>query len=326
MRFMMAVAVAAAVFGGAVQAAPLVVKFSHVVAENTPKGQAALKFKERAEALLPGKVRVEIYPNSQLFGDSKEMEAVALGDVQMIAPSLSKFDRFTKKLQVFDLPFLFDDTEAVDKFQASAVGQSLLQSIKDKGLLGLTYWHNGLKQLSANKPLLVPADANGLKFRVQNSDVLVAQFQAIGAVPQKMAFAEVYQALQVGTVDAQENTWSNCYSQKYQEVQSDFTASNHGIIDYAVVVNNDWWQGLPPDIRTGLKQALDEATKVNNDVADKLNADAMAKIKASKGVTVHELSKQQRAEWKKAMEPVWNQFKPGIGADIVDAARNASTS
>jgi len=325
MRSMMAVAVAAMMFGGTVQAAPLVVKFSHVVAENTPKGQAAQKFKERAEALLPGKVKVEIYPNSQLFGDSKEMEAVALGDVQMIAPSLSKFDRFTKKLQVFDLPFLFDDMEAVDKFQASDVGQSLLQSVKDKGLLGLTYWHNGLKQLSANKPLLVPADAKGLKFRVQNSDVLVAQFQAVSAVPQKMAFAEVYQALQVGTVDAQENTWSNCYSQKYQEVQSDFTASNHGIIDYAVVVNNDWWQALPPDIRAGLKQALDEATKVNNDIAGKLNADAAAKVKASKGVTIHELTKQQRAEWKKAMEPVWNEFKPGIGADIVDAARNASS-
>ncbi len=326
MRLLMMAAAAAALFAGAVHAAPMTIKFTHVVADNTPKGQAALKFKERAEALLPGKVKVEVYPNSQLYGDAKEMEALALGDVQMIAPSLSKFDRYTKKLQVFDLPFLFDDMEAVDKFQASDVGQSLLSSFKDKGLLGLTYWHNGLKQLSAKKPLVEPQDAKGLKFRVQNSDVLVAQFEAVGAVPQKMAFAEVYQALQVGTVDGQENTWSNCYSQKYQEVQSDFTESNHGLIDYAVVVNAEWWDGLPPDIKKGLKQALDEATKVNNDIANKLNEEARAKIKSSNGVTIHELTKQERADWKKAMEPVWKKFTPGIGADVVNAARNASTS
>ena len=325
MRVLTMIAAAALLFANIAAAAPLTIKFSHVVADNTPKGQAALKFKERAEALLPGKVRVEVYPNSQLFGDAKEMEALALGDVQMIAPSLSKFDRFTKKLQVFDLPFLFDDMEAADKFQASDAGQGLLTSFKNKGLIGLAYWHNGLKQLSANKALVEPTDARGLKFRVQNSDVLVAQFQAVGAVPQKMAFAEVYQALQVGTVDGQENTWSNCYSQKYQEVQSDFTVSNHGLIDYAVVVNAEWWDGLAPDIKKGLKQALDEATKVNNDIADQLNADALAKIKAS-GVKVHELTKQQRADWKKAMEPVWNKFKPEIGADIIDAARNAGTS
>ena len=326
MRLFMMAAAVATLFAGAVHAAPMTIKFSHVVADNTPKGQAALKFKERAEALLPGKVKVEVYPNSQLYGDAKEMEALALGDVQMIAPSLSKFDRYTKKIQVFDLPFLFDGMEAVDKFQASDIGQSLLSSFKDKGLLGLAYWHNGLKQLSANKPLVEPQDAKGLKFRVQNSDVLVAQFKAIGAVPQKMAFAEVYQALQVGTVDGQENTWSNCYSQKYQEVQSDFTESNHGVLDYAVVVNAEWWDGLPPDIKQGLKQALDEATKVNNDIAGKLNEEAKAKIKASKGVTIHELTKQERADWKKAMEPVWKKFTPAIGADVVDAARNAGTS
>ncbi len=326
MRLFMMAAAVATLFAGAVQAAPMTIKFAHVVADNTPKGQAALKFKERAEALLPGKVKVEVYPNSQLYGDAKEMEALALGDVQMIAPSLSKFDRYTKKIQVFDLPFLFDDMEAVDKFQASEVGQSLLSSFKDKGLLGLAYWHNGLKQLSAKRPLVEPQDAKGLKFRVQNSDVLVAQFEAVGAVPQKMAFAEVYQALQVGTVDGQENTWSNCFSQKYQEVQSDFTESNHGLIDYAVVVNAEWWDGLPPDIKKGLQQALEEATKVNNDIAGKLNEEAKAKIKASKGVTIHELTKQERADWKKAMEPVWKKFTPAIGADVVDAARNASTS
>ena len=302
------------------------IKFSHVTGDNTPKGQAALKFKERAEALLPGKVTVEVYPNSQLFGDAKEMEALALGDVQMIAPSLAKFDRYTKKLQVFDLPFLFDDIAAVDRFQSSEMGQSLLATMEDKGFLGLAYWHNGLKQLSAKKPLIEPTDANGLKFRVQNSDVLVAQFQAVGANPQKMAFAEVYQALQVGTVDGQENTWSNCFSQKYQEVQSDFTESNHGLLDYAVLVSADWWNGLPDDIRAGLTQALTDATATNNEIADKLNQEAKAKIAASSGVTIHELTPEQRADWKKAMEPVWEQFKGDIGADVVEAAQSANQS
>lgn len=305
---------------GVASAEPITIKFSHVVAEGTPKGQAALKFKEVAEQVLPGKVTVEVYPSSQLFGDEKEMDALALGDVQIIAPSLSKFDRYTKKLQVFDLPFLFDDLTAVDRFQASDVGRSLLASIEDKGFLGLAYWHNGLKQLSAKRPLLLPEDAKGLKFRVQASDVLVAQFQAVGAVPQKLAFAEVYQALQVGTVDGQENTWSNIYSQKYQEVQSDFTESNHGLLDYAVLVNAEWWNGLPDDIRAGLTQALNEATKLNNEVANKLNQDARAKVAAAAGVTIHELTPEQRNAWKEAMRPVWDQFKGNIGEDIVEAA------
>ncbi len=325
MRLLTVIAAAVVLSAGGAQAVETI-KFSHVVADNTPKGQAALKFKERAEALLPGEVVVEVYPNSQLFGDAKEMEALALGDVQMIAPSLSKFDRFTKKLQVFDLPFLFDDMAAVDRFQASETGKGLLSSVEDKGFLGLAYWHNGLKQLSAKRPLVAPEDAKGLKFRVQNSDVLVAQFQAVGGVPQKMAFAEVYQALQVGTVDGQENTWSNAFSQKYQEVQSNFTESNHGLLDYAVVVNADWWNGLSDEIRDGLTKALDEATALNNQVADQLNQDARAKIKASSGVTIHELTPEQRQAWKTAMQPVWEQFKGDIGAEIVDTAAQANGS
>jgi C4-dicarboxylate-binding protein DctP len=313
-----------AVTAAAVQADPIIIKFSHVVADNTPKGQAALKFKEEAEKLLPGKVTVEVYPNSQLFGDAKEMEALALGDVQIIAPSLSKFDRYTKQLQVFDLPFLFDSVAAVDKFQAGEIGKKLLTSMEDKGFIGLAYWHNGMKQLSAKKSLMVPEDANGVKFRVQASDVLAAQFQAVGAVPQKMAFAEVYQALQVGTVDGQENTWSNCYSQKYQEVQTDFTETNHGLLDYAVVVNADWWNGLDPETRDGLAKAMEAATKVNNDVADKLNQDAKAKIAATSGVTIHTLDPDQRAKWKAAMKPVWDKFRDQIGADVVDAALAAN--
>jgi C4-dicarboxylate-binding protein DctP len=316
----LAASAAALVFAAGTASAEIVIKFSHVVADKTPKGQAALKFKEEAEKLLPGKVKVEVYPNSQLFGDAKEMEALALGDVQIIAPSLSKFGRYTKKLEVYDLPFLFDDTEAIDKFQSSAAGKGLLTVMKDKGFIGLAYWHNGLKQLSANKALIVPADAKGLKFRVQPSDVLAAQFQAVGAVPQKLAFAEVYQALQVGTVDGQENTWSNIYSQKYQEVQKHFTESNHGLIEYMVVVNAGWWNKLPADIRAGLQKAMDAATKVNNQIADELNAEAKKKVAATPGVTIHQLNASQRGQWKKAMEPVWKKFEGDIGKDLIDAA------
>ncbi|MBX3513331.1 MAG: TRAP transporter substrate-binding protein [Xanthobacteraceae bacterium] len=305
---------------------PIVIKFSHVVAEKTPKGQAALKFKEEAEKLLPGKVKVEVYPSSQLFGDAKEMEAIALGDVQMIAPSLSKFDKFTKKIQVFDLPFLFNDTDAIDRFQESAAGKDLLKSMESKGLLGLAFWHNGLKQISANKPLLVPEDAKGLKFRIQASDILAAQFQALGATPQKLAFSEVYQALQTGTVDGQENTWSNIYSQKFHEAQKHITESNHGALDYMVVVNAKWWNGLPQDVRDGLTKAMTIATKTNNDIAERLNKEALEKIKASGTTTVHVLTPAQRAQWQKAMKPVWDKFEGQIGKDLIDAALKSNSA
>ena len=258
---------------------PMVIKFSHVVAENTPKGQGALKFKELAEKKLPGKVQVQVFPSSQLFGDAKELEALLLGDVQLIAPSLSKFDRYTKKIQIFDLPFLFDDIEAVDRFQASPAGQSLLTSMKNRGLIGLGYWHNGMKQLSTNKDRLVrPEDVKGLKFRIQASDVLEAQFRALGANPQKMAFSEVYQALQTGVVDGQENTWSNIYSQKFHEVQKTIAETNHGVIDYMVVANAKWWDGLPADVRKGLSEAMDEATKYANKLAYDINEADKKKI------------------------------------------------
>jgi C4-dicarboxylate-binding protein DctP len=326
MRKLLIAAAAMALMGGlgTASAQQMVLKFSHVVAEKTPKGQAALKFKEAAERLLPGKVKVEVYPNSQLFGDAKEMEALALGDVHFIATSLSKFDKFTKKLQLFDLPFLFDDSAAVDRFEGSKIGQDLLHAMESKNYLGLAYWHNGIKQISANKPLIAPGDAKGLKFRIQQSDILAAQFQQLGAIPQKLAFSEVYQALQVGTVDGQENTWSNIYSQKFHEVQKHITESNHGVIDYVVLVNAKWWKGLPQDIRNGLKQAMDEATKTNNQIAEKLNEDAKAKIKASGVTTIHTLTPEQRAEWVKAMKPVWKKFEGQIGKDLIEAAMKAN--
>ena len=300
---------------------PIVIKVSHVVAENTPKGQAALKFKELAEKKLPGKVQVQVFPSSQLFGDAKEMEALLLGDVQIIAPSLSKFDRYTKKLQVFDLPFLFHDIQAVDRFQHSKDGQALLDAMKSKGIKGLAYWHNGMKELSSDRDKLrVPEDVKGLKFRIQPSDVLEAQFRALGANPQKMAFSEVYQALQTGVVDGQENTWSNIYSQKFHEVQKTIAVTNHGVIDYMVVTNAKWWDGLPADVRKGLQEAMDEATKYGNGLANDFNERDRKRIEDAHKARIQPLTPDDLAKWQKAMEPVWKKFEGGIGRDLIQAA------
>ena len=320
-------AAAAMAFPYAAQAqAPMVIKFSHVVAEKTPKGQGALKFKELAEKKLPGKVEVQVFPSSQLFGDAKEMEAVLLGDVHLIAPSLSKFDRYTKKIQIFDLPFLFDDIAAVDRFQSSPKGQELLVSMKNRGLVGLAYWHNGMKQLSTNKDKLTrPEDAKGLKFRIQASDVLEAQFRALGANPQKMAFAEVYQALQTGVVDGQENTWSNIYSQKFHEVQKTIAETNHGVIDYMVVANAKWWDGLPPDVKKGLSEAMAEATAYANKLAEDINQDDRKKIEAAGKAKIQKLSKEDTAAWRKSMEPVWKKFEGDVGRDLIEAALKSNS-
>ena len=317
-------ALALAFSAGAAQA-QMVIKFSHVVAEATPKGQGALKFKEVAEKLLPGKVKVEVFPSSQLFGDAKEMEALLLGDVQLIAPSLSKFDRYTKKLQVFDLPFLFENTEAVDRFQQGPQGKALLTSMTSKGLRGLAYWHNGMKELSTNKDQLKrPDDVKGLKFRIQASDVLEAQFRALGANPQKMAFSEVYQALQTGVVDGQENTWSNIYSQKFYEVQKTIAATNHGVIDYMVVTNAAWWDKLPADVKKGLEQAMVEATKYANKLAEDLNQTDRKRIADAGKAKIQVLSKDDLAVWRKTMEPVWKKFEGEIGADLIQAAQKSN--
>ncbi|HSN19899.1 MAG TPA: TRAP transporter substrate-binding protein [Usitatibacter sp.] len=321
----LAAALVALAFATAAQSAPLVVKFSHVVADKTPKGQAALKFKELAEKKLPGKVEVQVFPNSQLFGDGKEMEALLLGDVQIIAPSLSKFDRYTKKVQIFDLPFLFNNIEAVDRFQQSKEGKALLNSMTSKGIKGLAYWHNGMKQLSTDKDQLrVPEDVKGLKFRIQPSDVLEAQFRAVGANPQKMAFSEVYQALQTGVVDGQENTWSNIYSQKFFEVQKTIAETNHGVIDYMVITNAKWWDKLPPDVRKGLQEAMDEATAYGNGLANQINERDKKLIAEAGKAKIQELTKDDLAKWQKAMEPVWKKFEPQIGKDLIQAALRAN--
>ncbi|MFI8582260.1 C4-dicarboxylate-binding periplasmic protein precursor [Pseudomonas sp. THAF187a] len=310
---------------GVVHAAdPIVIKFSHVVAEHTPKGQGAMLFKQLAEERLGDKVKVEVYPNSSLFGDGKEMEALLLGDVQIIAPSLAKFEHYTKQLQVFDLPFLFDDMAAVDRFQKGPEGQKLLTSMTDKGITGLAYWHNGLKQLSANKPLREPKDARGLKFRVQASAVLEEQFKAVRANPRKMSFAEVYQGLQTGVVNGAENPYSNIYSQKMHEVQKYITESNHGLLDYMLITNTKFWDGLPADVREELDKIIAEVTVEVNKQADALNQGDKQRILDAGTTEILTLTPEQRGQWRDAMQPVWKKFEGEIGADLIKAAQAAN--
>ena len=321
MRFITAtLALIAMVLAGPVSAAPVVIKFSHVVAEKTPKGQMALKFKELVEQRLPGKAIVEVYPNSQLFTDDNVMQALLLGDVQIAAPSLSKFGRYTKKVDVFDLPFLFDDLAAVDRFQSSPAGQQLLLEMQDKGLIGLGYLHNGMKQFSANKPLRVPADAKGLKFRIQASDVLAAQFEAVGAMAVKKPFSEVFTLLQTKAVDGTENPWSNTYSKKFHEVQSYITESEHGVLDYMVVTSSDFWNGMPADIRDVVKKSMDEALAHGNNIAFEQSQADRQKVIDSGRTKLIALTPAERAQWVEAMRPVWKKFEDKIGADLIEAA------
>ena len=332
MRKFLTVAAAAAVsaFLGAAgaqaqdacQDGEVVIKFSHVTnTDKHPKGIAANLLAERVNAEMDGKACMIVYPNSQLYNDDKVLEAMLIGDVQMAAPSLSKFETFTKKFRIFDLPFLFEDVNAVDRFQNSDDGQALLNSMRKKGLLGVAFWHNGMKQMSANKPLLLPEDAKGLKFRIQASDVLQAQFEALGAVPQKMAFSEVYGALQTGVVDGQENTWSNIYGQKFFEVQDGSTETNHGILDYLVVTSAEFWDGLDDGVRDQLAQILAEVTAERNAASTAVNEQNRDLI-VQAGYVVRTLNAEQRAAWVTAMKPVWAQFADGIGEDLIAAAQS----
>ena len=301
-----------------------VIKFPHVTALATPKGQMAQRFKELAEERFPGRVRVEVYPSAQLMEDTEAIEALAFGEVQMIATSLSLYDRLTPKFQIFDLPFLFPDLAAVERFQKSPAGRELLGALTEHGIEGLQFWHNGMKQLSGPRPLIAPADAAGLKFRVMESDILQAQIEAVGGSPQKMAFGEVYQALQTGTVDAQENTWSNIYSSKFYEVQPYMTESNHGYIGYFVGVNATFWQSLPDDLRAGLTATLDEVTQWGNVRAEAINVADRQRIIDSGRSQITVLTAEQLAEWQAAMRPVWDQFRASIGAELIEAALASS--
>jgi len=304
--------------------APIVIKYSHVNTENTPKGVQANRFKELAEKYLGNRVKVEIYPSSTLFGDDREMEALILNDVQIIAPSLSKFGRYTNKLQVFDLPFLFQDEEAVSRFENSAVGQDLLKSISNRGYTGLAYLHNGMKQMTSKRRLVKPEDAKGKRFRIQPSHVIESQFKAIGAVPIKLAFSEVYQALQTGVVDGQENSWSSIYTMKFYEVQPYIIESNHGMMSFMITVSTRWWEKLPADIRQGLQRAITESKEETNQLSKKMHEDNKKKIIESGKSVIFTPSDKDLEAWRKAMTPVWAEFEKPIGKELIDAARKAS--
>ncbi|MDN3716961.1 C4-dicarboxylate ABC transporter [Vibrio breoganii] len=298
----------------------IVIKFSHVTnTDKHPKGIAASLLEERVNTEMNGKACMQVFPNSTLYDDDKVLEALLNGDVQLAAPSLSKFEKFTKKYRIFDLPFLFEDVAAVDKFQNSEAGDKLKNAMKRRGLVGLEFWHNGMKQMSANKPLLMPEDAKGLKFRVQASDVLVAQFEQLGANPQKMSFKEVYGGLQTKVIDGQENTWSNIYGKKFFEVQDGVTETNHGILDYLVVTSNDFWTELPDDVRTQLDTILMEVTQTRNSESSKVNQANKDNVIAAGG-TVRTLTPEQRQAWVDALQPVWKKFEKDIGAELIDAA------
>lgn len=310
--------------GGIAHAQDITIKFSHVVAPDTPKGKGAEKFKELAEAYTDGKVKVEIYPNSQLYKDKEELEALQLGAVQMLAPSLAKFGPLgVREFEVFDLPFIFGGYEDLRKITEGEVGQSLLAKLEDKGIKGLAYWDNGFKIMSANTPLHTPDDFLGLKMRIQSSKILEAQMQALDAVPQTLAFSEVYQALQTGVVDGTENPPSNMYTQKMHEVQKHATLSDHGYLGYAVIVNKAFWEGLPEDVRAQLEKAMAEATVYANNIAQDENEAALAAMKAAGKTTFYELSDAERAEWVEVLRKVHVDMADRVGADLIQSVYDA---
>ena len=324
-HFLAALAVAAIPVAPVFAQAPIVIKFSHVVAENTPKGKGALKFKELAEKATGGRVKVEVYPNSTLYKDGEEMNALQLGSVQMLAPSLAKFGPLgVPAFEAFDLPYLFDSYDELNKVTNGAVGKQLFQKLESKGIVGLAYWDNGFKDMSANKPLRVPADFRGLKMRIQSSKVLDAQMRALGAVPQVMAFSEVYQALQTGVVDGTENPPSNLYTQKMHEVQKYLTLSDHGYLGYAVIVNKPFWDGLPPDIRKQLEGAMVEATKYTNEIAKKENDDALEAVRKAGKTEIITLTPEEKKAWKKALVKVHTEMESRIGKDTIQAIYKAT--
>jgi C4-dicarboxylate-binding protein DctP len=305
--------------------APIVIKYSHVVANDTPKGKGSLKFKELAEKYTGGKVKVEVYPNSQLFKDKEEMDALQLGSVQMLAPATAKFAPLgAKEFEALDLPNLFADDETYAKVMKGEVGKWLFKKLEPKGITGLAFWDNGFHMVSANRPLLKPADFQGLKIRISGSKVADQYFRLVGAIPQIMAFSEVYQALQTGVVDGCENTPSNYLTQKFHEVQKHITVSYHAHLQYSVIVNSKFWGGLPADIRGQLEKAMEEATDYTNSIAHKENVDALAEIKASGKTELHYLTPEQKKAWQTAMAPSYQWAKGRVGTEVLDVLSRAT--
>jgi C4-dicarboxylate-binding protein DctP len=318
-KSVIAAAALALASGSALPQAPIVIKFSHVVAPETPKGKGAEKFKELAEKYTSGRVKVEVYPNSQLYKDKEEVDALQLGAVQMLAPSLAKFGPLgAKEFEVFDLPFILPNKAALRKVTEGQLGKTLFKKLDSKGIVGLAYWDNGFKVMSANKPLRNVEDFRGVKIRIQSSKVLEAQMRALGAIPQVLAFSEVYQALQTGVVDGSENTPSNMYTQKHHEVQKYITLSDHGYIGYAVIANKKFWDGLPADVRGQLEKAMTESTAYANEISQKENDEALAEMKKSGKSEFIELTPEQKAAWKKALEPVYADMASRVGKEVLE--------
>ena len=300
--------------------APIIIKFSHVVAKDTPKGKAAERFKELAETATKGRVKIELYPNSTLYKDKEELEALQLGAVHMLAPSLAKFAPLgVKEFELFDLPYIFPDKAALDRVTDGPIGRDLLKKLESKGILGLAFWDNGFKMMSSNRPMHVPADMKGLKMRIQASKVLDEQMRVLGANPQVMAFSEVYQALQTGVVDGAENPPSNLYTQKMYEVQKHLTVTNHGYIGYAVIVNKKFWDKLPADIRTQLDGAMKEASKYADAIAQQENDRALEAVKKSGKTLIYTPTDKEKAEWRKALLPVQKTMEDRIGKALIEA-------
>lgn len=322
---LLATAAALSTAGGAGAAPPIVLRFSHVVAVDTPKGQAAEFFKRRAEELTRGRVRVEVFPNSTLYKDREEIEALQLGAVQMLAPSLSKFGPLgVREFEVFDLPFIFADYTALRKVTQGPVGRALLDKLEAKGIVGLAFWDNGFKCFSARRPLRTPADFRGLRMRIQPSVVLEAQMRALGALPQVMAFSDVYPALRAGVVDGTENPISNLYTQHMHEVQRYLTLTNHGYLGYATIVNRRFWDGLPADVRGALAQAMAEATEYANRIAKEKNEEDLARVIAAGTTEVHVPTAEERRALEQALAPVQAQLADRIGRELIRSIHRAT--
>lgn len=303
----------------------MVIRFSHVVARDTPKGLAVERFKSLVEQRSGGRIRVAMYPAARLYSDLDEMEALRLGAVEMLAPSLSKFGPIGfPEFELFDLPFLFERIADVHRVTQGEVGSRLLDSLARQGLVGLGFFDNGFKQMSANRPLREPGDFNGLRMRVQASRVIAAQFKALGARPVVLAFSETRRALAAGVVDGTENPWSNIYSKKFHEVQGFIMDSNHGILDYMVITNAKWWNGLPADVRTALNGAMQEAITYGNRIAEEEGTAYRAKVIADNKGKVLPMSKENLMAWRTAMKPVWKKFEGEIGVDLIQAAEKAN--
>lgn len=311
----------------AIAAPPIVIKFSHVVDENTPKGIAALEFKRLAEERTRGRVKVQVYPNSSLYKDREELEALQLGAVQMLAPSLAKFGQLgLRDFEVFDLPYIFPNRQVLKTVTQGAIGRELLAQLEDRGILGLAYWDNGFKVMSSNSPIRLPEDLKGKRMRIQPSRVLEAQMEALGATPLPLAFSDVYTALETGLVDGTENPPSNLYSKNMHEVQKYVAVTNHGYLGYAVIVNRKFWNSLPADLRLTLERCMVDATRKNDDEAEKLNATALIKVKQFKNTQVHTLNAAEVELWRKALEPVHRRMESRISKDLINSIRRAAAT